>query len=187
VQNFHHTATGLRHIVLLALLGVGVVFLSGPIIAVASVVLSLVVVFALIVLAFAAIGFLVWAPVYVAVAGKELAWRKMRGMARLTGGTLQHLGWIGIQAVALPARFVAHLFQRSLRVVRVGGSFLAEVGVIALTGAGLGAGLGIFLAAVQHHDFATSVPLNAAAGAGIAALAGTVMALLSRRSRRIAA
>jgi hypothetical protein len=184
VQNLRQTATGVRHILLLALLGIGVVFLSGPIIAVAGVVLSVVVGIALIVLTFAFIGFVVWAPLYVAVAGKEVAWQKVRGMARLIRDTLGHLGHIGVQSVALPARFVAGVFKRSLHVARVGGGFLAEVGVMALTGAGLGAGLGVILATVQHQDYAQMVPLNAVAGAGIAALSGTVMALLSRRSRR---
>jgi hypothetical protein len=184
VQNMRQTATGVRQILLLALLGVGVVFLSGPIIAVAGVVLSFVVTIAVIVLTFALIGFVVWAPIYVAVAGKDVAWQKMRGLARLTGGTLQHLGRIAVQSMALPARFVAGVFQRSLHVARVGGGFLAEVGVMAATGAGLGFVLGLVLAAVQHQDYIQSASLNAAVGAGIAGLTGTVMALLSRRSRR---
>ena len=108
---YNHPVSGLRQILFLALLGVGVVFLSGPVIAVASVVLSLVLVFGLLVLAFAVIGFLVWAPVYFLFAGRQAAGERIGAMGRTVGGTLRYLGYVGTQALVIPVRFTSRLFR----------------------------------------------------------------------------
>jgi hypothetical protein len=182
VPHYHRPAAGLRQILLLALLGLGVVFLSGPIIAIASVVLSLVLAFGLIVLAFAALGFLVWAPAYFFYAGREAAGQKIGAMGRTVGGTLRHLVLIGARAVTLPIRFASRLFHGGLYVTRAAGLFIGEVLIVALSGAAIGAALGLTVSATGNQDPAHVIPLNAAVGGGIAAAVGVVLALVSRRS-----
>jgi hypothetical protein len=182
VQHIHHTATGFRHILLLALLGFGVVFLSGPVIALASIVLSVVVTVAAIVLVFALIGFLVWAPVYMIYAGREAAGERIAHMGRAVGGTLRRLALIGGRTAAWPVGVASRLFRGGLYATKVTGRFVAEVVIIGLTGAVLGAALGLGLSLMNHQSPAHLVPLNALVGGGIAASVGAVLALLPRRS-----
>lgn len=184
-----HTATGLRHILFLALLGFAVLFLSGPVIAVASIVLSVVLALGVIVLVFALIGFVVWAPLYIAVAGREAASEKIGTLGRALGGTLRRLGYVGRRAVEIPAHFVARVFRGGLHVTKVTGRFVAEVVMLGVVGAALGAILGLVFGTMGGQSLTTNVPLNALAGGAIAAAAGAVMALLPRRntSRRLAA
>lgn len=190
VQHHHHPVSGLRQILFLALLGVGVVFLSGPVIAVASVVLSLVLTFGLLVLVFAAIGFLVWAPVYFFYAGREAATEKIGAMGRRVGGTLRRLVFIGARAFTVPIHFASRLFRGGLYLAKSTSQFVGEILIIALSGAAIGAALGLTISATSHQDPVQLVPLNAAVGGGIAAAVGLVLAAASRRSnarRRLAA
>jgi hypothetical protein len=173
----------------LALLGFAVLVLSGPIIAIASVVLSLVLTAGVIVLTFALIGFVVWAPLYVAYAGREAVSEKIGNLGHAVGSTLRRLGYVGRRAVEVPAYFVARLFRGGLHVTKVTGRFVAEVVMLAVVGAALGAILGLVFGTMSGQSLTTNVPLNALVGGGIAATAGAVMALLPRKpaARRIAA
>jgi hypothetical protein len=172
----------LRHILFLAMLGIGVVFLAGPVIAVASIVLSLVLTVGVIVIAFALVGFLVWAPFYVLYAGREAASEKIGNMGRAIGITLRRLVHIGGRAVTVPAHFMASLFRSGLRMTVATARFVGEVGMLGLVGAAIGAALGLALSGSGNQDPAQAVPLNALVGGGIASVAGVVMALLSRRA-----
>jgi hypothetical protein len=184
-----HATTGLRQILLLALLGFGVLFLSGPIIAVASVVLSLVLAAAAIVLTFALIGFVVWAPIYFVYAGHEAASEKIGNMGRAVGNTLRRLGHVGRRAVEIPAYFVARVYRGGLHVTKVTGRFVGEVVMLGVGGAALGAVLGLVFSMMSSQSLGTNVTLNAVAGGGIAAAVGAVLALVPRRagSRRVVA
>jgi hypothetical protein len=179
----------LRHILFLALLGFAALVLSGPIIAVASIVLSVVLTLGVVVLTFALIGFAVWAPLYIAYAGREAASEKMGSMGRALGATLRRLGYVGRRTVEIPAHFAVRVFRGGLHVTKVTGRFVAEVVMLAVVGAALGAILGLVFSTMSGQSLATNVPLNALAGGGIAAAAGAVMAFLPRRtaSRRMAA
>jgi hypothetical protein len=189
VPSAPHSAAGLRHILFLALLGFSVLVLSGPIIAVASIVLSLVLTASIVVLTFALIGFVVWAPIYFVYAGREAASEKIGNMGRALGGTLRRLGHVGRRAVEVPAYFVARVFRGGLHVTKVTGRFVAEVVMLGMGGAALGAIVGLVFSAMSGQSPAHNVPLNALAGGGIAAAAGVVMALIPRRTgaRRVAA
>jgi hypothetical protein len=189
VQPYQHPVSGLRHILFLALLGVGVVFLSGPVIAIASVVLSLVLAFGVLVVVFAAIGFLVWAPAYFFYAGRQAAGERIGAMGRTVGGTMRYLAHVGSRAFTIPIRFTSRLFRGGLSLARTTTEFVGEVLIVALTGAAIGAALGLTISATGQQDPAQVIPLNAAAGAGIAAAVGLVLASFSRRgsTRRQAA
>ena len=91
----------MRHLVFLAVLGLAVVVLAGPVIALASVVLSVVLTLGSLLLVFAVIGFVVWAPIYFLYAGREVAGERIGAMRRSLGGAIQHLARIGTQAVVL--------------------------------------------------------------------------------------
>lgn len=173
---------GLRHVLFLALLGLGVVFLSGPIIALASIVLSVVLTVGILVFVFAAIGFLVWAPAYFFYAGREAAGERIGALRRSLGGIVGQLTRIGVRAVVLPIRFAARLFRGGLYTAKVTGQFVGEVALVGLTGAAIGAALGLTLSAMNSQNPMDVVPLNAAVGGGIASVVGVVLALLPTRS-----
>src|SRR5205823_578365 len=84
VHNLPPAVAALRQIALLALLGFAIVTLSGPLVAVASVVLSL----ALGILSFALVGFLILAIVRALYRGQRAAWE---GVCQVC----QNLGRIG--------------------------------------------------------------------------------------------
>jgi hypothetical protein len=170
-------------------LGLGVVVLSGPVIALASVVLSVVLTVGSLLLVFAIIGFVVWAPVYYIYAGREVAGERFGAIRRSLGGTIQYLAHIGKQAVVLPVRFVGRLFRGGMYTAKVMGQFVGEVVLVGLTGTAIGAALGLTLAAVNNQNPAEVVPMNAAVGGGIASVVGVALALMPKRrvSRRIAA
>src|SRR5947209_3853680 len=77
--------TILRQVCFLALLGVGVVFLSGPLLAVLSVVVTV----GAVVLAFALVGFLVWTMFRTLVLGQQVAWNGAYGLGQHVGHFLR--------------------------------------------------------------------------------------------------
>lgn len=168
-------ASALRTVGLLALLGIATVFLSGPILAVASVVLSV----ALVICLFALIGLLVWAPFYALYAGGDAAVHKVGQMGRALGLGLAHAGRASMRAVALPPRAAWWLARQTGRLGRAAG----EVGLVGLSGAGFGALIGLAMAMTQHLDPGTVVPTNALVGGAIAALVGLVFTLFKRKPR----
>ena len=182
MPNYQPPGAGLRHILFLALLGLGVVFLSGPVIALASIILSVVLTVGVLLLVFAAIGFLVWAPAYFLYAGREAAGERIGAMRRSLGATLRRLVHVGARAVVLPVRFVARLFRGGLYTAKVMGQFVGEVALVGLTGAAIGAALGLTISAMSNQSPVDVVPINAAVGGGIACVVGAVLAFFPRRS-----
>jgi hypothetical protein len=189
VPLYQPPGSGLRHLVFLAVLGLAVIFLSGPVIALASIVLSVVLTLGALLLVFAAIGFVVWAPAYFLYAGREAAGERIGAMGRSIGATMRHLVHIGKQAVVLPARFTARLFRGGVYTAKVTGQFVGEVVLVGLTGTAIGAALGLTMAAMNNQNPADVIPLNAAVGGGIASVVGVALALMPKSpgARRAAA
>jgi hypothetical protein len=174
----------LRQIVLLALLGFVVVTLSGPLVAVASVVLSL----ALGILAFAVVGFLIVALVRTAHRGQRAAWEGACQACHNLARTGQHLLQNLVSFVAFPFRIGARsagallrlgwvLFWKTLSGVRV----LGEVTLMTLTGVLVGVLMG-FLTGTPNRDLEVVVFGNAVAGGVIALVAGVVLLLREKRA-----
>jgi len=190
VPPYQSPGAGIRHVLFLALLGLGVVLLSGPVIALASIILSVVLTLGLLVLVFALIGFLVWAPAYFLYAGRAAAGERIGAMGRSVGLTVRQLARVGKQAVVLPVRFAGRLFRGGLYTAKVSGQFVGEVALVGLTGAAIGAALGLTLSATGNQSPAELVPINAAVGGGIATVVGVALAFFPRRAtrqRRVAA
>jgi hypothetical protein len=172
-----------RQIALLALLGFAVVTLSGPLVAVASVVLSL----ALGILSFAVVGFLILALFRALVHGQRAAWEGVRqagqNLGRVGQSLLHNLGRllafpfrVGVRSVVTLARLAWVVFRKTLSGVRV----LGEVSLMTLTGVLVGVLMGI-LTTAPNRDPEAAIFGNAIAGGVIALVAGVVLILREKR------
>lgn len=169
-----------RKILLLSMIGFLVVMLSGPILAVLSVVLSLGGVLA----GFALVGFLVWLPVRMVLVGREQALANARDLGAGLVRDAGHVCRRGAGVISWPLRLargaalallgaVWFLFRAVFTTARfaVGLAFLTAVG------AGLGAVLGVGVGIAQGHNIGGAVLANTLAGAAIAAAVALVLAI----------
>jgi hypothetical protein len=187
VNDYPTSAAVFRKIGLFALMGFAVVTLGGPIFAILSVFLS----FALVVLGFAIIGFLIWAPLRLLLSGREAAVASIRDLGVGVGRTLQQTGRGAARVVAFPVRLVSwvaagagSLIRGTWRVSWATARVLSQVAVFAATGALVGLGMTM----VGGHggpDMAPAAALNAVVGSAIGALAGLVMMIRERRAMRV--
>jgi hypothetical protein len=184
MQTLRATADLVRRIALLALLGFGVVILAGPILAVLSVLLS----FAMVILAFALVGFLAWSGFQLLLHGRHVAWNNIQGLGQNLGSHVLTLGrglgrglafipWlIGmlLAGVFFAVRFVLRMAWATTR-------FAVEVAFMGLCGVALGAAVGS-MGWLPNQDSGLTVPMSAVAGGVIAAGVGAVLALLPKKT-----
>jgi hypothetical protein len=185
MQSLRATADVVRRIGLLALLGVAVVVLSGPVLALLSVVLSV----ATVVLSFALVGFAAWSAFQFALHGKDAAWDNIRVMGQNLGRHTLTVGQALLRGLAFLPRLLGRvvvgigwLAWMALRFVWATVRFVLEVALLAIFGAAVGAVVGAV--GMANPETGLTVPVSALAGAIIAALVGAVMALLTRRGGR---
>jgi hypothetical protein len=175
----------LRKVGLLALLGVAVVFLSGPVLGVLATLLA----FGLVVLGFAFVGLLVWGLFLLLFRGPRVAGRHLRDLGKLWAASFASLGVLSVRGLTLPARVLgatgrgvgrlaAALGRGTWAIVRV----VAEMVVVTAAGAGVGAAVGVYLRA--QGDPLTAIPMHAAVGALIAFLGWGVMTAWEHRPAR---
>lgn len=177
-----------RKVFLLAAIGFAAILLSGPILAVVSVLLSVGGVIA----AFALVGFLIWLPFRMLMVGPERALVNARDMG---AGVMHDVGRVarrGASIVSWPlwltrsaliALLAAGWF--TLRATFTTARFALSLTFLVAMGAGLGAVLGIGAGLSQGHDVGPSVLANALAGAAIALVCGVVMAFPRRQVAHI--
>jgi hypothetical protein len=187
VNDYPTSAAVFRKIGLFALTGFAVVTLGGPIFAILSVLLS----FALVLLCFALIGFLVWVPLRLLLSGREAAVTSIRELGVGVGRTLHQTGRAAARVMAFPVRLVSwvaagagFLIRGTWRLTWATARVLSQVAVFAATGALVGLGMTM----VGGHggpDTAPAVALNAVVGSAIGALAGLVMIIRERRALRV--
>jgi hypothetical protein len=186
VQEIHPPGSAFRKLAFLIIIGFAVVFLSGPIAAVLSVVLS----FAAVLFVFGAIGFLVWLPFRMLLVGRQAAVENVRGMAAAAGRDFGHVGRRVATVAAFPIRVLTAILGAALAVTWFAGKtvfttarFVTGMAFLAIFGAVLGAICGVVLSG-GHQDVEAAVVMNAVVGAGLAVLSGLILAL-PRRTQRI--
>jgi hypothetical protein len=184
MENVESTWVAFRKIGWLALLGLGVVVLSGPILAVLSVLLSV----GAVVLGFALLGFMVWSIFQFAIHGHEAASQSIQAMSRNATHAIGRFGQTCARIVAFPFKaivwagdgilaaiwFLAVRFWRTFR-------FLSKTSVLTVTGALVGVAAGVLAGAAQQNMDVT-VPINAVIGAVIGTLVGGALILMERKS-----
>ncbi len=181
VNNLQAPAEVIRKVGLLAMIGFGVVMLSGPILALLSVALS----FALVLLPFVAVGLLVWLPFRYLWRGREVTIQDVheirQNVGTATGGIWRAFGRTITFLPRMAGRLVAFVFSLAwgiLRLVLSTTRVLIEMSMVTLTGAFIGVAAGI----LSGQDLAVAIPTNAVAGGLIGAGAGLVMLIRERRT-----
>ncbi len=178
----------LKHLGLFALIGLGVVILAGPVIAILSVLLSI----GAVVLPFALVGFLVWALVHTAVKGPQGAIDRLQDVQNRGQDMLKNYGGNVKSMLTWPLQAFRGLFTGLLViaafVLRSAWTsiwFITEVGIVALVGVLVGGVVG--WATAQPTDIEAATLSHAAIGGVLAAVAGVVLTLRERHaSRRLA-
>jgi hypothetical protein len=185
VSNLPSTLELLRRVFLLALLGLVAVVLVGPVIALVSVALSLV----LVVLPFAVIGFVVWTLVQIAVGGKHLAWHNLREQGRALQETVRQIVRLSAQVLHAPLRLVKAIGLRAgdvaggvWQLAKSGTRLVGEILVITATGFLVGGGVDLVFGPAKQ-DPGLPVPLNALLGGALGCLAGVAMIVLEKRAQ----
>jgi hypothetical protein len=169
---------------LLALLGLAFIFLIGPVIALVSVVFSLVVVL----LPFALLGLVVWVLFQSLVRGKPVTWEEVRHMGENAGRPVVYVAQKVPQVLRGPFHAASAI---AARITRGGQWFWSKfwstarvVGEVSLvTAAGILVGLLVgLIVGIQNHDVHSAVVSNGITGGALAAVVGIAMTVLERKA-----
>jgi hypothetical protein len=186
MENRESTCGVIRKIGLLAILGFGVVVLSGPILAILSIVLS----FAAVVLGFAFVGFVVWSCFQFLIHGRQMALENIQAFAAGTGHALGSILRTAGRVIAFPVRALAFivggiLFGAGflLRQLWHTVGFLSRTALLVAMGVVLGLIVGA-IAGVANHNLDVALPTNALIGGGVALVASVLLTLFDRKPQR---
>jgi hypothetical protein len=175
-----------RKVLLMAFIGFVVIFLSGPIIAALSIVLSI----GAVVFGFAFVGFLVWVLFRGLTAGWDVAWQNAKEFGGNLGQVAGKFGRGTVQVLRVPAKgigMLAYGTARGLGFILSTGFFTLRLVVEAALLVAFGALLGGVWGVVADSPIGgpeLAVPLNAAAGAALALLGGLVLLLWPKPKAR---
>jgi hypothetical protein len=179
------TLEGIRKLALLALIGFAVVILSGPLLAIVSVVFSI----ALVLLVFAFVGLLVVGAVQILLGRQFIDWQNVHDLKNATGKTFHHFrgafGWvlalpkgIGIGLAMAVQKVSGFLWNTAKATVRIAGEITLMTvigGIVGMAWEGINGPI--------HQDPGFPIPLNAILGGMIGALVGMGMVILGIRGR----
>ena len=159
-----HVIRLLRKIGFFALVGFAVIFLTGPVVAVLSFIISASLFVFFFLLPFAVLGLMVWLPI-----------RLVFGKAQAARRDLWRTGqFVGRAAIAVPARTCGHLCSRARGAgerMRQLTSFIGTIFVETVSGALVGALLGS-IAGFQTQAWHIAVPAGAVIGTGLGVIVG---------------
>jgi hypothetical protein len=187
MENLESTWVVFRKIGWLALLGLGVIILSGPILAVLSVLLSV----GAVVFCFALIGFIVWSIFQFAIHGQEAASERIQAMSRHATQALGRFAHACARIIAFPFKVIVRvgdallaalwfMILRFFLAVR----FLGKTSVLTVTGVLVGAVIGVWFG-MANQNLDVTVPVNAAIGGVVGTLVGAALILTEKKSSTV--
>lgn len=184
MENLESTWVVFRKIGWLAILGFGVIVLSGPILAVLSVFLSV----GAVIFCFALVGFIVWSFFQFAIHGQEAASERIQVMSRHATQALARFGQMSARIIAFPFKAIVRVGDALLAVVWFtmlrfwfAARFLGKTSVLTMTGVLVGAAVGFWFG-MAHQNMDVTVPLNAIIGGVVGTLVGAALILLEKKS-----
>jgi hypothetical protein len=184
MENREPTWVVFRKIGWLALLGFGVVVLSGPILAVLSVLLSA----GAVVFCFALVGFIVWSIFQFAIHGQEAASQRIQLMTHNATLAVGRFGQTCAHILAFPFKVIVRVGDAFLAAIWflmlrfwLTARFLGKTSVLTVTGVLVGLAVGVMFG-VTHQNLDVAVPINAAVGGVVGTLVGAALILLERKS-----
>jgi hypothetical protein len=187
MENMDSTWVVFRKIGWLALLGFGIIILSGPILAVLSVLLSV----GAVIFCFALVGFMVWSIFQFAIHGQEAASERIQAMSRHATQALARFGQVCAGVIAFPFKVIVKIGDGLLAVIWfmmlrtwLMARFLGKTSVLTLTGVLVGVAAGV-VAGMAHQNMDVTVPINAAIGGAVGTLVGMALILMERKSTTV--
>ncbi|HEV3082781.1 MAG TPA: hypothetical protein VGY66_23555 [Gemmataceae bacterium] len=154
----------LRKIAFFALVGFAVIFLTGPVVAMLSFIISAGLFVLFFLLPFALLGLMVWLPI-----------RLIFGKGRNARRDLWRTGrFVGRAAVVMPARACGHVYTRTLGLgerLHQLTCFIGTIFVETISGALVGALLGA-IAGFQTQAWHIAIPAGAVIGTGLGVIVG---------------
>lgn len=177
MDNLQSPAAVLRKVALLALIGFGAITLSGPLLALLSILLS----FGVVLAGFALVGFLIWLPFRLLVAGQRVALDNARDLAHGMAQVGARAGSIAWHVVSFPPRLALATLGGLYRLTRSTMRLGLELGLPAVAGVLVGLLAG-WLGSAPGHDMEVAIATNAVAGGALGLLTGVVLAVRDRRA-----
>jgi hypothetical protein len=186
VTHFHFSCDIVRRVIILAGLGFALVVLSGPLIAILSIILSA----AFVILIFAFLGFLAWGFFQAIVNGPHAAWKSVGEFPRLAGAGLRRIGGTFKRTLALPPQIgrraldvVGNIIRGTWRITRSTTSIAVEIGLMTVTGFLVGEVVELAFGA-HSHDPGLPIPFHALLGSLFGVLVGIAMVAMGKRSAK---
>jgi hypothetical protein len=187
MENLESTWVVFRKIGWLALLGFGVIVLSGPILAVLSVLLTI----GAVIFCFALVGFVVWSFFQFAIHGQEAASERIQAMSRHATQAMGRFAQTCVRILAFPFKVIVRVGDGLLAAVWflmvrsfLAAKFLGKTSVLTLTGVLVGAAAGVWFG-IANQNLDVTVPLNAVIGGVVGTLVGATLFLMEKKSTRI--
>ncbi len=184
MENMESTWVVFRKIGWLALLGFGVLVLSGPLLAVLCVLLSI----GGVVLGFALVGFMVWSVFQFAIHGHEAASKNIQAMSHTATQAIGKFGQTCARILAFPFKLIVRIGDGLLAAVWFMTlrfwlmiRFLGKTSVLTTTGVLVGLAAGV-VAGAAHHNMDVTVPINALAGGVVGTIVGGALILLEKKT-----
>jgi hypothetical protein len=179
VENTSNPLVILARIGMLALLGFAVVMLAGPVIGIVGALLP-----------FVLVGFLAWCGFQLVSSGPQATWRTLRQVGGVVGTATVKTAQFCNRAVAFPARTTVRVYQgskqlagKAWRGMTAGAKMGIEGSIVTLSGAAVGALVGLITSWQSHEGYDVAIPPDAMLGGLMAAGVWVAMTVIARRKR----
>jgi hypothetical protein len=176
MQNLSSPFVLFARVGMLALLGLAVVVLAGPVIGILGAILP-----------FVLIGFAAWCLIQLINSGPRAVWNTLREAGRITGVATVQVANGCRRMFTYPAQTCVRVYHgsrqlaaKAWRGTTAGVKMAVEGGVVTLSGAGIGLVVALLTSATKQ-DRELAVPMEVALGAALAAGVWVVMTWMARR------
>jgi hypothetical protein len=177
VENTSSPLLVVTRIGMLGLLGFAVIVLAGPVIGIVGALLP-----------FVLVGFLAWCLFQLVSSGPQATWRTLRQAGGVVGTATVKTAQFCNRAVAFPARTTVRVLQgtkqlagKAWRGLTASAKIGVEGGIVTLSGAAVGALVGLITSWQSHEGYDVAIPPDAMLGGLMAAGVWVAMTVIARK------